>query len=235
MDKHVFFVTGTDTDVGKTTISVALLQAAKLRGLKTLGLKPVAAGCERYPEGLRNEDALALQYIATENISYQQCNPIALQDAIAPHIAAEREGVALASAQLAMHCRQVLRQTSANFCIVEGVGGWLVPLNADETMADLAVQLEANVVLVVGIKLGCLNHALLTTAAIQQCGLRLAGWIANCSDANTQAIDENVATLQQRIAAPCLAVVPFQPTVIKSQDYSAIASHLTIEPLLALV
>ena len=170
-----FFITGTDTEVGKTAISCALLAAAAARGLRTAAVKPVAAGCDS--DG-RNEDALQLLAVMTEQLDYEQVNPVALAEPIAPHIAAEREGRRLQAGRLAGLCRGVMLG-GAELVLVEGAGGWRVPLGPRETLADLAVQLQAEVVLVVGMRLGCINHALLTAEAVQRDGLRLAGWVAN--------------------------------------------------------
>lgn len=205
--KLAFFVTGTDTGVGKTLISAGLLIAAKNRGCTTLALKPVAAGCVMTDAGLRNDDALLLQSVVTEEVSYEQINPIALEPAIAPHIAAQQARRMLSVDRLSGYCRGILN--TADFTLVEGAGGWRVPLNPSETLADLARMLQLPVILVVGIRLGCINHALLTVEAIQRDGVHLAGWVANCVDANMPCQEENIAALAQRIPAPCLGVVPW--------------------------
>lgn len=202
MRHRAYFVAGTDTGVGKTLFSTVLLQAALDRGLRTAAVKPVAAGCEQTPEGLRNDDALRLQAVTTEPLLYEQINPIALKAAIAPHIAAARENRRLSVDRLAGFCRGVLGK--ADLTLVEGAGGWRVPLNAFETLADLARVLQLPVILVVGIRLGCINHALLTAEAIRRDGLTLAGWVANHVDPEMPCQDENVATLEQRLGAPCL-------------------------------
>lgn len=211
MSKKAFFVTGTDTGVGKTLISAALLIAAKNRGLSTAALKPVAAGCEVTAAGLRNDDALLLQSVITENLTYEQINPVALEPAIAPHIAAQQAKRVLSVDRLAGFCRGVLN--TADFTLVEGAGGWRVPLNPSETLADLPRVLNLPVILVVGIRLGCINHALLTVEAIARDGLQLVGWVANLIDPEMSNQQENIARLAQRIAAPCLAVVPWQEGV----------------------
>jgi dethiobiotin synthetase len=172
---RTWFVTGTDTGVGKTAISCALLIAAREAGLKTAAIKPVAAGCD---EAGHNEDALQLMECMSEPLEYEQVNPVALTAAIAPHIAAQQEGRTLQVSRLAGLCRGVMAG-EADFVLIEGAGGWRVPLNARETLADLAVQLQVDVILVVGMRLGCINHALLTAEAIARDGLKLVGWIAN--------------------------------------------------------
>lgn len=207
MSKKAFFITGTDTNVGKTFIAASVLLAAKARGMTTAALKPVAAGCEKTPEGLRNADALLLQSVITQKLYYEQINPIALEAAIAPHIAAQLEKRSVSADRLAGFCRGVLN--TADFTLVEGAGGWRVPINSTETLADLAKALRLPVILVVGVRLGCINHALLTLEAIRNDGLLLAGWVANCVDADMPALQENIQSLAARIPAPCLAVVPW--------------------------
>lgn len=207
MTKKAFFVTGTDTGVGKTLISAGLLLTAKEHGLSTAALKPVAAGCEQTAAGLRNEDALLLQSVITQQLAYEQINPIALEPAIAPHIAAQQTRRILSVDRLAGFCRGVLH--SADVTVVEGAGGWRVPLNPSETMADLARVLQLPVIMVVGIRLGCINHALLTAEAIIRDGLPLVGWVANTLDAQMPCQQENILALTQRLPAPCLGVIPF--------------------------
>lgn len=207
MAKRAFFVTGTDTDVGKTCVAAGLLMAAKNMGLSTAALKPVAAGCEKTEQGLRNSDALLLQSVITQKLYYEQINPVALASPIAPHIAAQYEKRTLSCDRLVGFCRGVLN--SADVTVIEGAGGWRVPLNPSETMADLANKLQLPVILVVGMRLGCLNHALLTYEAIVRDGLQVVGWIANCVDTNMLALTENIESLRARIPAVCLGVVPF--------------------------
>ncbi len=205
--KKAFFITGTDTNVGKTLIAAGLLVAAKNRGLTTAALKPVAAGCEKTDAGLRNSDALLLQSVITQKLDYDQINPYALEAAIAPHIAAQQEKRSLSVDRLSGFCRGVL--SSANFILVEGAGGWRVPLNARETLADLAKNLDLPVILVVGVRLGCISHALLTFEAIVRDGVAVAGWVANCVDADMPVLQENIDSLRSRLPIPCLGVVPF--------------------------
>lgn len=207
MTKKAFFITGTDTNVGKTLIAAGLLVAAKQQGLTTAALKPVAAGCEKADEGLRNSDALLLQSVMTQPLHYDQINPYALEAAIAPHIAAQQEKRSLSVDRLSGFCRGVL--SSANFTLVEGAGGWRVPLNARETLADLAKNLDLPVIIVVGVRLGCINHALLTFEAIVRDGLAVAGWVTNCVDADMPVLQENIESLKVRLPVPCLGVVPF--------------------------
>lgn len=200
---RAYFVTGTDTDVGKTYSCVALLQAMALRGLATLGLKPVAAGAEMTRRGQwRNDDALALRAASTCEVDYAATNPYCLPAPLSPHIAAAQAGVSLTASAIAGSVTHTLDTACADWVLVEGAGGWYVPINASETMADVARRLNLPVLLVVGMRLGCLNHALLTAEAIARDGLALHGWIANCIDPQMTAIDDNIATLEARIPAP---------------------------------
>lgn len=202
--KHVF-VTGTDTEVGKTRISVGLMALLQQQGLKTAGMKPIASGCEWLDGEWKNEDALAMIAQSDLALPYTMVNPYAFEPAIAPHIAAKQAGVAICLNTIKKCYQQISEQAEA--VVVEGAGGWLVPINDDYTMADLAQKLELPVVLVVAIKLGCINHTLLTVESIQQKGLKLAGWVANHLSTQTES-DEIIDTLKQRIDAPCLGVVP---------------------------
>lgn len=230
MTRKQFFVTGTDTNVGKTLIAAGLLLVAKKQGLRTAALKPVAAGCEKTEAGLRNDDAVLLQSVITEPLMYEQINPIALHAAIAPHIAAVQEKRVLSADRIAGFCRGSLQQ--AEFTLIEGAGGWRVPLNPRETMADLAKILQLPVILVVGVRLGCINHALLTAEAIRNDGLPLAGWVASCVDADMPVLQENIESLAARIPAPCLGVVPWLDSPTPEQVAAAIDEPLFIRALL---
>lgn len=225
MAKRAFFITGTDTGVGKTRVAAGLLHSAREAGLNTAALKPVAAGCEQTPDGLRNDDALLLQSVITHSLLYEQINPVALAPAIAPHIAARELGHTLSVDRLSGFCRGVIG--SADVTLVEGAGGWRVPLNASETLADLVRLLELPVVLVVGMRLGCLNHAILTAEAIARDGLPLAGWVANIVDPDMPRLEENIATLAQRLPAHCLGVVPY----LADPSPAAVAEYLDASPL----
>lgn len=205
---QAYFITGTDTDAGKTTISAGLLCAAKQQQRSTLAMKPVASGCEMTEHGLRNSDALALIAQSTLKRPYAQINPYAFVPAIAPHIAAQEAGVALCITGL-YRAAQVILQEQADFTLIEGAGGWRVPISKTEFLSDVAIALRLPVILVVGVKLGCINHALLTAQAIINDGLELAGWVANIVDPNCARLSENLATLQQHMPAPCLAEVPY--------------------------
>ncbi len=221
----VVFVTGTDTGVGKTLVTVALMQALRVRGLRVAGMKPVASGCRRTPAGLRNEDALAIQAAASSPAAYEEVNPCAFEPAIAPHLAAAEAGVALDPASLAASAARLA--AGADRLLVEGAGGWLVPLGAGHTLADLAVRLRARVVLVVGLRLGCLNHALLTAEAVRARGLELAGWVGNAVDQTFERRAENLATLEEMLPVPCLGVVPH----LSAPDPAAVAPLLDVTTL----
>lgn len=224
--QQAYFIAGTDTDVGKTSIAAGLLAAARQQGKSTLAIKPVASGCELTAEGLRNSDALALQAESSLQLPYSAINPFAFAPAIAPHIAAVEVGVTLSVAALVAPIQQVLAQ-AADFTLVEGAGGWRVPLSEQELLSDLAKALQIPVILVVGVRLGCISHALLTAEAIEADGLPLAGWVANVIDPHTSRLTQNLETLKQLMPAPCLGIVPF------TQPYSAaaVASYLQLPPI----
>ncbi|MGE8499059.1 MAG: dethiobiotin synthase [Pseudomonas sp.] len=202
-----YFVTGTDTEIGKTTIAAGLLHAARLQGLSTAAAKPVASGCTRTADGLRNDDALALLGECSLALRYDEVNPLAFEPAIAPHLAAREAGVVLDVASLRGPVRRVLEK-GADFTLVEGAGGWRVPLDGQASLSDLVISLQLPVILVVGVRLGCINQAVLTAEAIIRDGLILAGWVANVVDPQTSRLEENLATLAERIPAPCLGHVP---------------------------
>jgi len=223
---QAYFVTGTDTEVGKTTIAAGLLHAARRAGLSTAAAKPVASGCVATAEGLRNDDALALLEQCSLALAYDEVNPFAFAPAIAPHLAAREAGVELSVARLLPAVQKVLRR-GADFSLVEGAGGWRVPLAGRENLADLAVALQLPVILVVGVRLGCINHAVLSAEAIERDGLHLAGWVANIVDPQTSRLEQNLATLAERLAAPCLGRVPH----LREASAAAVAAHLDLRPL----
>ncbi len=204
-----FFITGTDTEVGKTKVSESLLLAAQAHQLSTLGLKPLAAGAEEVDGQWCNEDAIALQKASSINVAYETVNPVLLKSPMAPHIAAEREQRRLSVQQLSGFCRGAFMSNPADFTVVEGAGGWLVPLNNHETLADLVRELDLEVILVVGMKLGCLNHAMLTARAIEADGLKLTGWVANQVLPSMNGLEENLHTLQRMLSAPLLGFLPY--------------------------
>jgi dethiobiotin synthetase len=220
-----WFVTGTDTGIGKTRVATALLDALSRRGVRVAGMKPVASGCDPTADGLRNADAQALLQCTSVPLAYGDVNPYAFGPAVAPHLAAA--GVRINIATIRTCYERVAG--AADAVIVEGIGGWYVPIDEHLTMADVARALGLPVILVVGIRLGCLNHALLTVEAIARTGLPLAGWVANGIDPAAALFEENVAALRTRIPTPLLGVVPH----LQSIDPTSVAAHLDIAPLMA--
>lgn len=221
-----FFIAGTDTDVGKTTVAAGLLCAARLAGMRTAAVKPVASGCELTPEGLRNSDALALLAECSEPLSYTDVNPFAFAPAIAPHLAASEAGVRLDVGTLTTAVQAVLDR-QAGFTLVEGAGGWRVPLNESATLAELPVALQLPVIVVVAVRLGCINHALLTVEAIERDGLRVAGWVANLLEPQMPRLAENLASLEARLSAPCLGRIP----LLVQASAANVAGHLDLHKL----
>ncbi len=207
-----YFITGTDTDVGKTYVASALLRHFVALGFNALGMKPVAAGCELVNGGFINEDVVQLTQASNIKAPLALVNPYAFVPAIAPHIAAKLAGITI-SLSVISQAFEALSQL-ADVVIVEGAGGFCVPLNAHETMADLAVKLNLPVILVVGMRLGCINHALLTVQSIEARGLVVAGWVANQVHGEMTAYQDNVETLKRLIKAPCLAEVKWNQAVI---------------------
>ncbi|HGJ5855460.1 dethiobiotin synthase [Arsenophonus nasoniae] len=204
-----FFLTGTDTDVGKTVVSCALLQAAASHGYQTAGYKPVASGSEQLTDGLRNPDAQLLRKNSSLRLNYHDVNPLVFAQATSPHIASKLTGK-LIDWQIMDAGLNKLKQ-SADWIIVEGAGGWYTPLCAEQTLADWVKQQQLPVILTVGVKLGCINHAMLTAQAIKQSGLLLAGWVANEIVLPGQYQQDYLLTLQQLLSAPCLGVIPYLP------------------------
>ncbi len=217
-----FFVTGTDTGIGKTVTSTSLLQALRARGMRAVGMKPLASGCEATPEGWRNEDALALQAASLPRPDYALVNPYALPEPLAPEIAAAEAGVSIELAPLRTAFDQL--RLLSDVVVVEGVGGWAAPLSATLDQADLARALDLPVVLVVGMRLGCLNHARLSAAAIAADGLQCVGWVANEVDPDMARRDENFALLTARLPMPCWGRIPYQPDA----DPATRAAHLRL-------
>jgi dethiobiotin synthetase len=217
-----YFVTGTDTEVGKTFSACTLLARANQLGMRTLAFKPVAAGAELTAEGLRNEDGVALQAAINQPLPYDVVNPFCYEPAIAPHIAAQLAGNSCTVGQIREHFKSLLSR-QFDFCLVEGAGGWRVPLNESESFSDIAVSLDLPVILVVAMRLGCISHALLTAEAIARDGLRLAGWVANQGTAVTMPqYQENLSTLSRGLPAPLLGEIPF------SADGSILASNVSL-------
>ena len=214
------FVAGTDTGIGKTVAAASLLAAVNGRGLRAVGMKPVASGCAPRAGGLRNDDAELLIAHSAGNPDYAQVNPYALPEPVAPHLAARAAGIEIRLERI-VAAHAALR-AQADIVVVEGVGGWTVPFSATLMQADLVRALGLPVILVVGLRLGCINHALLSARAIAADGCRLIGWIGNRIDPEMERSQENLSTLQERLTAPCLGVLPFA----QSPDAVELAGHL---------
>ncbi|MBT9594553.1 MAG: dethiobiotin synthase [Vitreoscilla sp.] len=206
---RTLFVTGTDTGVGKTLVSAALLHTLARHHARVVGMKPVAAGLVERRGQWVSEDVLALRAASTLAVPPALDNPVALPDPLSPHLAARRAGRSLSVAELLAPARAL--ETMADALVVEGAGGWRVPLSESETLADVARALGAPVLLVVGLRLGCLNHAVLTAEAIRADGLPLVGWVANHIDPQMTAADENLAYLRGALGAPLWGEVPWSP------------------------
>lgn len=207
--KH-FYVTGTDTGIGKTIASTALLHALRSGGLRAVGMKPVASGCEWTDTGWHNEDALALLEASDPRPDYADLNPYALPLPLAPEIAAREAGVEIELGKIVSAFERL--QALADAVVVEGVGGWSAPLSATLDQVDVARSLRLPVVMVVGMRLGCLNHARLTARAIADDGCELVGWIANHVDPEMARQDENFEMLELRLRSPCWGRLPYSPS-----------------------
>ncbi len=202
------FITATDTNVGKTYTALKLLKKFKQQGLQTLGIKPIASGCLQEKKQWINQDAILLRGASTIQLDYSLHNPFAFKEYIAPHIAASYSGIYLTIKNIIEKMQPALN-FPADICLIEGVGGWHCPLNNTDTMAEVVKQLKLKTILVVGMRLGCLNQAILTYKALQQDGISIVGWIANCCDQTMQALDENVATLKNFLPIPLLEIIPY--------------------------
>ena len=204
------FITGTDTGIGKTRVAAGLTRALRAQGVRALAMKPVASGSEWRDGRWRNADADALiAAVGSASPRYEDVNPYALELPVAPELAARRAGVSVSLDRIHAHYRALAAE--AEFVVVEGVGGWAVPLGPELLQADLARALDLPVLLVVGMRLGCQNHALLSVRAIRADGLRLAGWVANRIEPDMALLDENLGVLEARIGAPPLALLPYEP------------------------
>jgi dethiobiotin synthetase len=223
--KRALFVTGTDTGVGKTLIASALLRGLRARGTRVAAMKPVASGCRETLDGIINDDALALIAEASEPAPYRIVNPYAFVPAIAPHVAAVEAGTRIDLRELERAYR--ILAGLADVVVIEGAGGWLVPLDEKHALADFAKRVKADVILVVGLRLGCLNHALLTAQAIAHSGLKLAGWVGNGIDAGFERASDNVRALEERLAAPLLGVIPHRA----SPDSATALEYLDLDAL----
>jgi len=217
---HAVYVTGTDTGVGKSLAAATLLAALNANGVRAIGMKPVASGCERTPTGLRNADAELLIAHSAGAPAYADVNPYAFADPIAPHLAAADAGIEIELSRI--DAAFAALSTNVQFLVVEGVGGWMAPLGPQLMQVDLVRALHLPVILVVGLRLGCLNHALLSARAIRADGAELTGWIASSVDAQMARPEDNLATLRERLEAPCLGVLPYSA----APDPIVLAAHL---------
>lgn len=214
-----YFITGTDTGVGKTLVSCALLYAFAAQGKRVVGFKPVATGCD---DKDHNDDAKKLRTASNVQTTYGQVNPYCFVPPIAPHIAARHSGVRIDLARILVSYRELA--SLSDVVIVEGAGGLLIPLNEKQDGTDLARELELPIIVIIGIRLGCINHALLTMRVIEECGLKCAGWVANIIDQNMCALNENIESLRERIEAPLIGIIPFQ----QDADARSVAETLDI-------
>jgi len=221
------FITGTDTDCGKTQVALGLMAALQARGLSVVGMKPIASGCQPGQDGPRSTDALALLAQGSRTVSYALANPYALAPPIAPHIAAGQAGLSIELGPIVAAYQALAEE--ADWVVVEGVGGWRVPLGPTLSVSDLPEALNLPVVMVTGMRLGCINHSLLTAESIRARGARLAGWVANQIDPAMLAREQNLATLAALIDAPCLGLVPH----LADPTPNAVAAHLKIDRLLS--
>lgn len=219
MPAKTLFITATDTDAGKSYISAMLLQGCKALNVTAIGVKPIAAGTDAQDF---NGDALLLQQYSGIALPYEVVNPICYQAAVAPHLAAVNEQKPIDEAVLTK-ALQHWQSLKAEQLLIEGAGGWLLPLSVKRYLADWVAEQQLPVLLVVGMKLGCLNHAMLTVREIERSGCKLVGWVANCIDPDMLLLQQNIADLQQRISAPCLAVVPY---AAEPERYQQLAQEL---------
>jgi len=215
-----YFITATDTDVGKTWVTLGLMAGLRKRGAVVTGMKPVASGCDITESGPRNKDARMLMEQAVVRHDYALVNPYAFVPAIAPHIAARQAGVCISMEHIRNSFQQL--RSGSDYALVEGIGGWRVPLNERETLVDLVRVLGLPVILVVGMRLGCINHALLSTESILADGVALHGWVANRIDPGYEQAEDTITTLSHRIPAPLLGQVPY----LERLDADEIAANL---------
>ncbi|MCG7960147.1 MAG: dethiobiotin synthase [Candidatus Thiodiazotropha taylori] len=215
------FITGTDTGCGKTEVTLGLMHKLQQRGEQVVGMKPIASGAADTDQGLRNEDALRIQAQSGLELPYQQVNPFVFQPAIAPHLAAFQTGESIHISDIVDGYQSLAE--GAEHVLVEGVGGWHVPLGDQDTLADLARALELPVVMVVGMRLGCLNHALMTAECMLNAGVTFAGWVANQVEPEMAAREENLATLRTWLPAPCLGEIPY----LEAANPEVVAGYLS--------
>jgi len=214
-----FFITGTDTGAGKTWATLALMKALQDKGKVVVGMKPVASGCQKTSSGLRNDDAVQIIQQSSQLLNYKTVNPYAFEQAVAPHITAGLAGVKIDIEKIADDF--YLLKEGADCVLVEGIGGWCVPLGSEDMLADLVKRLDLQVILIIGLRLGCINHALSTVRAIQADGVNLCGWMTSQLDPDYAFLEETMMTLQARISAPLLGNLPH----MEKFDLEILASH----------
>ncbi|MBV8783524.1 MAG: dethiobiotin synthase [Gammaproteobacteria bacterium] len=224
MSAHGVFITGTDTGIGKTVVACALVRALCDEGYKVAVMKPVAAGAERGPDGLRNEDALALMAASNVPAPYELVNPYCFEPSISPHIAAKEVKIEVDTGTIRQNFEQLRAQ--ADWIVVEGAGGWFAPISERQTVADLAWALSVPAVMVVGLKLGCLNHAQLTRLAIESRGVVFGGWVASGVDRSMARSAENLSTLARVLGEPALDTVPYLQGALEPVRLKAAARRL---------
>ena len=217
-----WFVTGTDTEIGKTYVASALISLLVADGYRVAGMKPVASGCEKTESGLRNDDALRLIAASNVNLPYDVVNPCCFEPAIAPHIAAREAGQVIDIDRIS----KLAQSIEADYLVIEGVGGWCVPLGETSMLTELATATADEVIVVVGMRLGCINHALLTAAQIQRDGMPLKGWIANHVDPDMLAKSENLATLQALMPCPLLGILPWSNVSGQSPELTMPSTYI---------
>jgi dethiobiotin synthetase len=229
MSARGFFITGTDTGVGKTVAACALVRAFRAQGLRVGVMKPVAAGAVQTPHGLRNADALALIEAAHTERPYGDVNPYCFEPAVSPHIAAKEARIEVDCNIIRHHYDALAAETDQ--IVVEGAGGWFAPINEHQTMADIAWALSVPALMVVGVKLGCLNHAQLTRLGIEARGVSFAGWCASSVDPLMERFDENLAALERLLGEPPLAVLPHAPGEVNALVLTQAAQRLALQPI----
>ena len=217
-----WFVTGTDTEIGKTYVASALISLLVADGYRVAGMKPVASGCEKTESGLRNDDALRLIAASNVNLPYDVVNPCCFEPAIAPHIAAREAGQVIDIDRIS----KLAQSIEADYLVIEGVGGWCVPLGETSMLTELATATADEVIVVVGMRLGCINHALLTAAQIQRDGMPIKGWIANHVDPDMLAKSENLATLQALMPCPLLGILPWSNVSGQSPELTMPSTYI---------
>lgn len=221
---NAYFVTGTDTDVGKTVCSCAILYAMRQAGIAVVGYKPIASGCDQTSQGLRNSDALLLQHASSVSVTYDDVNPYSFYRPVSPHIAAAEENKLIEFSVLSQGLAAL--KAKSECVLIEGAGGWRVPVNNTDYLSSWVKQEQLSVILVVGVKLGCLNHALLTAEAIQADGLAVVGWIANCTEPRTDNYSAMITWLEQHLPGNKIAEIPYSP--MNKRDFLADYIDLTV-------